>query len=126
MSLANRLVHSLAIVTPTVVDPDDPAELDEYGHANPGEPIVDYVAGMIQPKSQRELALANQGGAVISTHTVFLMRRTVSTAAFIRYEPDNGDRYEVTGVRDYNFGASPHLELDVLRISSPVIPQEGS
>jgi hypothetical protein len=116
--MANRLIHSLAIVTPTR---DVSGEDDEYGHPVPGEPDIDLVAGLVQPKSVREVALTSQAGAEIGDYTIFLARRELAGAAYIRFEPDDGDRYEITGVRDFNFGRLAHLEVDARRIRSEVL-----
>lgn len=114
----DRLIHSLAIVTPTH---EVSGSLDEYGHPVAGEPDVDLVAGLVQPKSAREVALTSQAGAEIADYTIFLARRDLAGAAFIRFEPDDGDRYEITGIRDFNFGRLAHLEVDARRIRSEAL-----
>jgi hypothetical protein len=122
MPITDRFVHDLAIVTPS-----DSGALDEYGQPIAGEPTVTLVDGLIQPKKTTEVALISQAGASKSTHTVFLARRTLSNAAYIRYEPDDGDRYEIDGTpRDYNFGQDPHLEVDAKRIVSETLAAEVS
>ena len=121
MSFASHLVHSLAIVTPTT-----DGTLDEHGQPVAGEPIVTLVNGLIQPKSAREVAQANQAGAMIADHVIFLERQTLSNDAFVRFEPDDGDRYEISGIRLYNFGRSPHLEVDARRIASSALAAEAS
>lgn len=117
-ALGSRLVHSLAIVTPTA---DVLGEVDDYGQPIPGEPTVTTVKGLVQPLTAREVAQANQAGAEIATHRVFLLRQTLSPAAFIRFDPDEGDRYEITGIRDFRSGQSPHLEVEVKRIVSDAL-----
>ena len=122
MPISDRLIHSLAIVTPT---DDVGTATDEYGQPIPGEPTVTLVSGLIQPKGQREvreIALTSQAGAMLSDHTVYLARQTLSNAAYIRYEPDDSDRYEITGIRDYNFGTvNDHLEVDCKRVRSEAL-----
>jgi len=118
MSFTARLIHTLAIVTPT---DDVDLDVDEYGQPVPGIPTTVLVRGLIQPKSTREVALISQGGPALSDHTIFLLPRVVSTAAYIRYEPDDGDRYQIVGVRYFNFGRSPHLEVDAKRVVSPAL-----
>lgn len=109
-------VHSLAIVTPTAAAD---GEVDDYGHPVPGQPVVTLVRGLVQPRRTSEVEAASQGGAAISTHVVFMARRTLSSSAFIRFEPDNGDRYEITGIRDFAFGSRiDHLEVDCRRVVS--------
>ncbi|HEU4571461.1 MAG TPA: hypothetical protein VFR93_02155 [Candidatus Limnocylindrales bacterium] len=119
MALRDRLVHSLAIVTPTTDGTND-----EYGQPVEADPVVDLVSGVIQPYTARrtgETPSTINAGAELSDHVVFMERRSVSNAAYIRYEPDDGDRYEIVGVRDYNFGRSPHLEIDVRRVKGTAL-----
>ena len=119
MSFRARLIHDLAIVTPTVGVEDD---VDEYGQPVEGEPDVDFVSGLIQPKSTREVALISQAGAALSDHTIFLaLTATVETRSYVRFEPDTGERFEVTGIRTFDFGRSPHLEVDARRIVSEAL-----
>jgi hypothetical protein len=118
MSFLARLIHDLAIVTPT----DDVGEdVDEYGQPVPGVATTVLTPGLIQPKTAREVAQISQGGPALSDHTIFLQPQAVSTLAYIRYEPDDGDRYQVVGVRYFNFGRTPHLEVDAKRILSPAL-----
>ena len=118
MPISDRLVHLLTIVTPT----DDVGDAtDEYGQPIPGIPTTVLVRGLIQPKTTREVALISQGGPALSDHTIFLLPQVVSTLAYIRYEPDDGDRYQIVGVRYFNFGRTPHLEVDAKRVQSPAL-----
>jgi hypothetical protein len=119
--ISDRLIHDLAIVTPT-----DSGTLDGYGHPVAGDPVVTLVVGLIQPKSAREIALTSQAGAMLSDHVVFLLPQTLSNAAYIRYEPDDGDRYEIVGIRTFDFGRDPHLEVDAKRVLSPSLAAEAS
>jgi hypothetical protein len=122
MSYAARLIHRLAIVTPTAPDPDD---LDDYGHAIEGEPEVSVVRGLVQPKTAREIALVSQAGAELSDHTIFLLHQRLSASAYIRDEPDNHRRFDITGIRSFEFGRSPHLEVDARLVGStegPAVP----
>jgi hypothetical protein len=83
-----------------------------------GVPETVDVPGLIQPKAAREIALISQAGAQLSDHTVFLQPQTLSNAAYIRYATDDGDRYEIVGIRYFNFGQDPHLEVDCRRIKA--------
>lgn len=115
MSFGARLIHSLAIVAPTFPDSDD---VDEYGQPVPGDPTVTAVRGLVQPKTARELAAVSQGGAESSDHTIFMLPRRLPAAAYIRDEPDAGRRFDVVGVRSFEFGRSPHLEVDAKLVGS--------
>lgn len=119
MPIGDRLIHSLTIVTPT---DDVGTATDEYGQPIEGIPTTLNVSGLIQPKSAREIALISQAGAQVSDHIVFLPTGTaIKSASYVRYATDDGDRYEVTGIRDFNFGQDPHLEVDCRRVHSEVL-----
>jgi hypothetical protein len=119
VSFAGLLTHPLAIVTPTAPDPN---VTDEWGHVVPGADIVERVNGLVQPKTAREIDLSTQNGAELSTHTIFLLPRQVSGAAYIRDEPDSGRRFDITGVRSFEYGSQPHLEVDCKLVGGPVGP----
>lgn len=122
MSFTGLLVHPLAIVTPTV---PDPTSVDDYGQPVPGAPTVDTVRGMVQPLSAREIQLASQGGAEVSDHVIFLLPRHLDAAAYIRDDPDVGRRFQINGVRSFEFGSVPHLEVDCRLVGStegPMVP----
>jgi hypothetical protein len=120
VSFAGLLVHPLAIVTPVPTASDD-----EYGQPVAGTPDVEYVNGMVQPKTAREIAQTNQAGAEFSDHTIFLLPRRIDPAAYIRDDPDAGRRFDIMGIRSFEFGSVPHLELDVKLVGStegPTVP----
>ena len=124
MSLAGLLVHPLAIVTPSIAAP---ATFDEYGHPVAGSPTTVTVMGMVQPKTAREIAQVNQAGAEYSDHTIYLLPRPLEATAYIRDEPDAGRRFDIMGIRSFEFGANPHLEVDVKLVGSTEGPTvEGS
>ena len=122
MPFADRLIHDLAIVTPTE---NVMGDVDDYGQPIAGVPEVVLVSGLIQPRggrNAREVPLISQAGAELSDHVVFLERRDLTTASYIRREPNDGDRFEIVGIRDYNYGRSaPHLEVDCKRIRSEAL-----
>lgn len=119
MSLAGLLVHPLAIVTPTT---PNPSTATEWNQPVPGTPETVVVDGLVQPKTAREQALTTQGGAPVSDHVIFMLPRRVSQAAYIRDEPDTGRRFEVVGVRSYEYGTAPHLEIDCRLVGQPEGP----
>ena len=109
MAFADLLRHPLAIVrTPMLTDEED---LDEMGHPTAGTTVVTEVRGLVQPKSAREVALISQAGAGLSDHTIYLLPTDLTGADYIRHVPDDGRRYDVTGVRDAA-GQAHHLEVD--------------
>lgn len=122
MSFPGLLVHPLAIVSPAAAVPGSD---DEYGHPTAGTPAVVLVNGMVQPKTAREIAQVNQAGAEYSDHTIYLLPRRLPANAWIRDEPDAGRRFDIVGVRSFEFGSAPHLEVDVRLVGStegPTVP----
>lgn len=125
MSYLNRLIHKLAIVTPTGT-----SEPDEYNLPVPGEPDVALVRGLIQPKSAREMADMASAGTELSDHRIFLpLMDEPANGAWIsdnQDTPELGRRYHITGVEAFRFGRSPHLEVDARLIRSVPALAEGS
>lgn len=105
MSFADRLRHSLVLERP-VAGADD-----GYGQATQTWTAIRSLPGLVQPKTAREIALLSQAGAVVSEQTIYLLPGDVRAADRIRFEPDDGRRYELTGVRDAA-GLGHHLECD--------------
>lgn len=125
MSYAGLLTHPLALVTPTVPDEDD---VDERGQPREGTPTVELVHGLVQPKTAREVAASHEAGAQLSDHTIFLLPRRIAAGAYLRDQPDSGRRFDITGVRSFEYGSQPHLEVDCKLVGSPEGPSvpEGS
>lgn len=112
------LVHRLAIVTPT-----DGGTVDADGMPVPGVPTVEPVRGLVQPSSARADWVERPSGvpgagAQTGTHVIFLAPRAIAAGAWIRDEPDAGRRFDITAVRSYDFGRSPHLEIDAVLVTS--------
>jgi hypothetical protein len=110
MSFAARLIHSLTIVR-TVADPDN---LDAYGQ--PISTTVEIaVQGLVQPKTAKEMEDFRSAGTEIGDNTIFLAPRVLNSSDSILY----GDgRYQIMGIRRFEFGRSPHLEVDARRIGT--------
>jgi hypothetical protein len=111
MSFDSRLLHTLVIERAT------PGPEDDYGHASRTYSALATVPGLVQPKAYREVALTSQGGAVISTHTIFMRPTDLQEADRILY---GGHLYEITGVRDAA-GLGHHYEVDAKLIGGPEI-----
>jgi hypothetical protein len=101
-------------------DQDSAVDVDEYG-----QPIAHFdldfatVKGLIQPKTDRELALASQAGADVGDHTIYMARRDIRTSDRLRAA--DGSVYQIAGIRDHNFGGLAHLAIDARRIQSPAL-----
>ena len=110
MPIASRLTQTLVIQRAV-----EGAE-NERGQATLTWPDLATVNGLIQPKSAREVPSANQGGAVVATHTIYLLPTDLKASDRIRREPDDGDRFQLTGVRDAA-GQGHHLECDAFVVT---------
>jgi hypothetical protein len=120
VSFRSQLVHSLALVAPT-----DAGTIDADGQPVAGDPIVTAVPGLIQPQSvlarARDRALEGEAGPRIGSHVIFLELVDIPAGAWISDNPadvDAGQRYDITGVRRYEFGGTPHLEIDAQLVTS--------
>lgn len=126
MSFASLLRHPLAIVSPNAGVTDD-----EYGHPVAEDPTVVLVRGMVQPRTAREIALTSQAGAELSDHVIFLRPRQIPAGSWITDADADGiraggRRFDITGVRSFEFGTQPHLEVDVRLVGSTEGPTVGS
>jgi hypothetical protein len=120
------LVHTITIERPFGVDEDSDmaVDVDDYG-----QPIREYdttfdvVQGLIQPKTAREQALTSQAGAEVGDHTIYMLRRDITTRdRLLDTTPGGtGAYYEIVGIRDYNYGALSHIAIDAKRVTSPDI-----
>lgn len=118
MSFGSRLIHTLTHVAtpPSGID-------DDYGQPIPGTPVETELRGLVQPRSVREMADTRSAGADIGDHVIFLFPMTLSPADHFLYA---GARFDITGIRSYEFGRTPHLEVDAQRIVSSGLEEEGS
>lgn len=123
MSFRSLLVHDLALVAPS-----DEGTLDADGQPEKGDRVITPVRGLVQPKSvlarARERALEGEAGPLIGSHDIFLELMTIPAGAWISDNPadvDAGRRYDVVGVRRYEFGTSPHLEVDAQLVTSEAL-----
>ena len=109
MGFDDRLRHSLTIRrnVPT-------GAVDDYGQPVTAETTVATVAGLIQPRSAREVALASQAGAVIGTHVGY-MRPLVGLTTHDWIE-HGGVRYDIVSVPDAA-GLGHHLELGLVAVT---------
>ena len=121
MALPNRLIHRLAIVTPT-----DAGTLDERGQPVEGDPTIELDWGFVWPKTAREVAQANEAGVELADHSIVFAYRTVATTAYVRFEPDTGDRYEVKGVEQHNYGTDPLVLVHARRLVATALAAEAS
>lgn len=118
------LAHVLTVERPYGVDTGSPGiDVDDYN-----QPVREFrelaeVRGLVQPKTAREMALVSQGGPELGDHTIYLLRRDLTTSD--RIVDATGTRYEIVGIRDHNYGSLAHFAVDARRVTSAVLV-EGS
>jgi hypothetical protein len=109
VSFDDRLRHSLTIRrnVPT-------GALDDYGQPVTAETTITTVAGLIQPRSAREVALASQAGAVVGTHVGYIRPLAgLTTADWIEHD---GVRFDILSMPDAA-GLNHHLELGLRQVT---------
>ncbi len=111
MSFAARLVHQLTIVR-SVFDDTDPD--DEYGQPTVSTNTL-TTRGLIQPKKAEEIAQVASAGAMVADHTIFLLPQLLYGSDVI--QDDQGQQYKITGIRPYEFGRTPHIEVDAFAVT---------
>jgi len=115
MSLAARLIHTLEIWRPTFNEND----LDDRGQPAVNYALLATVAGLVQPKSVREVALISQAGSTIGDYTIHLEPTDLAESDRIDHVVGAGrESYELTGIRRFDFGSFPHFEVDARRMSA--------
>lgn len=121
MSFGSRLTHTVSIIRTS-----ESGTLDDYGQPIRTEAVLSTPKAAIQPKSQREKTLFSQGGAEISTHTIFLFPTDLTTADALLHDaadcPVTVDlptaRYQIDGIANAA-GLGHHLEVDARLVASP-------
>lgn len=111
MSFDSRMIHRL------VIERASDGAVDEWNQPAQTWATLSEVRGLVHPKSVREVAQLNEAGAVVSTHTIYMRPTEVEPADRIRFEPDDGRRYEIDGVRDAA-GIGHHLEIDARMVAA--------
>ena len=112
MSFEGLLIHKLAVERATS------GALDEYGQPSRTFATLATFRGRLEPKSAREVAQLNGAGAVVSDHTLRTRPRDLRESDRIRFEPADGRRFEITGIR--YIGARHHLTVDLTLIEAGV------
>lgn len=87
--------------------------------------IATDVPALVQPMDLREREQVNQAGAVVSDHKVFLFAQDIRSSDRVRFDPDDGRRFEVTEVPDA-MGDEAHLVVRAKFVDPGVAPEEGS
>jgi len=110
-------IHSLIHIR----TPRSMSTLDDYGQPADGTPVeTTGILGLVQPRAAREMDDHRSAGAEVADHVIFLPIGTDvdSTDAFEK----DGERYEILGVRRFDFGGLAHLEVDARRVAGTEVP----
>ena len=103
------LVHSLVIERATAGAPDD------YGQPSSTFSTLATVRGLVQPKSAREKAQANQAGVVVSEFSIYVPAATdLDEADRIVYD---GATYQIECIERRAYGGLAHLKADASRVT---------
>jgi hypothetical protein len=126
VTFASLLVHPLAIVSPTYAVSDD-----DFGQPVQEDPTVMLVRGMVQPRTAREVDQTLHAGAELSDHIIFLAPRRIPAGSWITDADTDGilaggRRFDIVGVRSFEFGTAPHLEVDCRLVGGTEGPRVGS
>lgn len=122
MSFGGLLRHTISIRRDVAVLDAGVPTYDELGHPITSElEVVASWACRIQPKTQRELALASQAGAVVADHTIFGYATNVRSSD--RLVATDGRVFEVVGEPEDAGGQGHHIELQARRVVSDDVPE---
>lgn len=106
MSFDSRLRHTL------VVERASSSAVDDWNAAVLEWAAIATIAGLVQPKTAREVNQQNEAGAVLTTHTIYCRPADIEPGDRIRVSagPMAG-LYQVEGIRNAA-GLGHHLEID--------------
>ena len=113
MSFDQLLIHTLAVERATS------GALGPYGQPSRTFTTLATFRGRLEPKSAREVAALHGAGAVVSDHILRTQPRDLRASDRIRFEPDDGRRFEITGIRD-PAGSGHHLTIDLTLVEAGV------
>lgn len=117
----SKFIHAL-LVERTEYDDED---RDDAGQPTPQTPTTTEVRGLVQPKlgggtSANEADDYRSAGTEVADHTIFLPIGTDVRHADAILQGDR--RYNITGIRRFEFGSLAHLEVDA-RLVTTTAPQ---
>lgn len=121
MSFLGLLTHDLTIRRTTF--DDTPAERDDAGQ--PSRTVTtSAVRGLVQPRRASEVPDSRSAGSEISDYMVFLPADTdLQHADAIDW---GTRRLQIVGIHPFEFGTTPHLEVDARLVTATPITNEGS
>ena len=108
MGFDDRLIHSLTIRRNVAT-----GAFDDYGQPVTAETTVATVAGLIQPRRAREVALASQAGVVLGELAGYI--RPLAGLTTHDWIVRDGIRYDILSIADAG-GIGHHWELGLQRV----------
>lgn len=121
----SKFIHPLVIERTEYDDTDR----DDAGQPTPQTPTATEVKGLVQPRSASgtsgtEVDDYRSAGSEIADHVIFLPDGTdVRHADAILW---GARRYNITGIRRFEFGTLAHLEVDALLVTATAPLAVGS
>lgn len=114
MPIADRFRHSLVVKRRVAaVDGQGHAVLDDYHQPTYGTTTVATVAGLVQPRTAREMAALSQAGASVSDHVGYMAPlASLGTDCWIEVA---GIRFDVVSIADAA-GLGHHYEVGLRRV----------
>lgn len=121
----SKFIHALVIERVTY----DDTNRDEAGQPTASAPTPTDVMGLVQPRISGGTTAAEAGdyrsaGSEIADHTIFLPAGTDIRGADAILQGTR--RYNVTGIRRYEYGGLAHIELDALLVVATPVVGDGS
>lgn len=120
MSFDRRLIHRVAILRMVTADDGSGGpQFDDLNQPVRSEAVLATVSALAQPRSVREIAQLSQAGITVGDHVVFMRPTDITASDVLRFDPDDGRRLQVMGVRDAA-GLGHHYEVDAQLVQAPL------
>jgi len=114
----SKFIHTITRVRKTHT-----GALDEYGQPVESTPDETDFKGLVQPQGAREGTDSRSGAAEIADHVIFTPVMDLSHTDALVY---GDDRFEILGIRRFEFGHLAHFEVTARRVSGAVVGTEGA
>lgn len=109
--MSTMFVHDLVIERVAHTGSDD-----EYGQPAASSASQVAVRGLVQPRTAREIDDSRSAGGALADHIIFLPNGTgVDTTDSVVF---GESRYEIVGIRPFEYGGLAHVEVDARRIGT--------
>jgi hypothetical protein len=105
------LIHNVVVISRTGA-----GTFNDYNQEDMTESESDPIAARISPLSGEELVQFNEAGVNVTDHKMRVNPTTIAGSDVVRFDPDDGRRYEVVRVRDAA-GMGHHLVVDLRMVT---------